>query len=52
MIEVACVCIGEKYDPALYVDQLLKGVKENLCADFNFVIITDTPNNPYYNSIP
>ena len=52
MIEVACVCVGKKYDPALYVDQLYKGVLANVSEPFNFVVITDTPEHPYYNTIP
>jgi len=52
MIEVACVCVGKKYDPALYVDQLYKGVLANVSEPFKFVVITDTPEHPYYNTIP
>ena len=52
MIDVACVCVGDKYDPALYVDQLYKGLCKQLNEDFNLTVLTDTPNNPFYNTIP
>lgn len=51
-INIACVCIGNKYDPELYVSQLYKGVKRNIHSDFNFVVLTDNPQHPVYQTIP
>lgn len=52
MIDIACVCIGDKYDAELYITQLYRGIRKNFTGDFNFVVLTDNPAHAVYQTIP
>jgi len=50
MIDIVCVCVGDKYPPELYVGQLYKAVKRFVSKPYIFHIITDR-SHPFYNTI-
>ena len=51
MLDVACVCVGDKYQPELHVKQLHASVSKHLQIPFKFNVITDQPNHPFYKTI-
>ena len=51
MIDVACVCVGNKYIPEVHVKQLYFAVKQHLRTPFRFNVITDQPDHPFYSTI-
>ena len=48
MIDLVCVCVGGKYSPKLHVGQLYAGVKRHLTLPYTFHVLTDSPNDPFY----
>ncbi len=51
LITVACVCVGTKYDPTVAVEQLRLSVRRHLHTNYEFVVLTDNPQHPYYHNI-
>jgi hypothetical protein len=50
MIDLVCVCVGDRYSPELYVGQLYQAVKRHCNLPYNFHVITDS-NIKFYDSI-
>jgi len=51
MIDIACVCVGDRYTPDLYVGQLYQAVKRNVTLPYTFNVLTDDPTNTFYKTI-
>lgn len=51
MLDVACVCVGDKYQPELHVKQLYTALRKHLQQPFQFNVITDYPDHNFYNTI-
>jgi hypothetical protein len=47
MHEVCCVLAGDKFDPEIYVHQMLQKLRQHL-NDFRLTVFTDNPNHYYY----
>lgn len=48
MIEVALVCVGQQYDPSVYVRNIQLGLRNHLRLNHRITVLTDTPNHPFY----
>jgi hypothetical protein len=48
MIDVACVCVGDKFPVDLYIDQLWLGLNKHLTVPFKLTVLTDNPNHDYF----
>ena len=51
MLDVACVCVGDKYTPELHVKQLYTALHKHLQQPFQFNVITDCPDHSFYKTI-
>ena len=51
MLDVACVCVGDKYQPELHVKQLYTALHKHLQQPFQFNVITDCPDHSFYKTI-
>ena len=47
MIEICCVLAGDKFDPDVYIHQMLHKLRQHH-SDFRLTVFTDNPNYYYY----
>lgn len=52
MIEVACVCVGDKFPIDPCIDQLWLGLNKHLSQPFRLTVLTDKPNHEYFSNRP
>lgn len=48
MIDIALVCVGDRYDPGLYVVQIQRALHRYLSEQFQITVLTDNPDHPVY----
>ena len=52
MRNFAAVCIGQKYPPDIYVENLWLGLNQHVTGPFQLTILTDDPENIYFHNRP
>lgn len=48
----AAVCIGDKYPPEIYVENLWLGINQHTTGPVCLTVLTDQPDHPYYADRP